>query len=107
MTKDTESSKAGPDELRSEVEDTRERLGETVEALTHKLDVSGRSKEKAAEIRADVLSKTENVVAVLPEPAAAPVRRGIGALVAHPGIALGAFVGSALVVRGVLKRRNR
>jgi len=105
MTKQTEPSKA--DELRAEIETTRTQVGETVEALTQKLDVAGRTKEKAAQVRADVLSKTENVVAALPEPAAAPVRRGIGALVAHPGLALGAFLVSALVVRGILKRRNQ
>lgn len=104
MTKPTEPTQA---DLRSEIETTRAKVGETVEALTHKLDVTGRGKEKAAQIRADVLSKTENVVAALPEPAAAPVRRGVGAVVAHPGLAVGAFLGSALVVRGLLKRRNR
>lgn len=104
MTNQSEPSKA---ELRSEIETTRAQVGDTVEALTRKLDVSARGKEKAAQLRADVLSKTENVVAALPEPAAAPVRRGVGAVVAHPGLAIGAFLGSALVVRGVLKRRNR
>jgi hypothetical protein len=104
MTNQNEPSKA---ELRSEIETTRAQVGDTVEALTRKLDVSARGKEKAAQLRADVLSKTENVVAALPEPAAAPVRRGVGAVVAHPGLAIGAFLGSALVVRGVLKRRNR
>jgi hypothetical protein len=104
MTKHTEPSKA---ELRSEIETTRVQVGDTVDALTRKLDVSARGKEKAAQLRADVLSKTENVVAALPEPAAAPVRRGVGAVVAHPGMAIGAFLGSALVVRGLLKRRNR
>ncbi|TDP89953.1 DUF3618 domain-containing protein [Labedaea rhizosphaerae] len=104
MTKQTEPSQA---ELRSEIETTRAQVGDTVEALTRKLDVSARGKEKAAQLRADVLSKTENVVAALPEPAAAPVRRGVGAVVAHPGLAVGAFLGSALVVRSFMKRRNR
>jgi uncharacterized protein DUF3618 len=103
----TEPSKAGPEELRAEIDQTRAKLGETVEALTHKMDVVGRGKAKADELRADVLSRTENVVAVLPEPAADPVRRAVGALVAHPMIALGAFLGSALLVRGLLKRRSR
>ena len=106
MTKNprVDDDKAIADELRSEIDDTRARLGATVEALTQKLDVAGRSKAKAAEVRADVLSRAENVIAVLPEPAAAPARRGIAALVAHPGIAIGAFLLSALLVRGLLKR---
>ena len=104
MTNQSEPSKA---ELRSEIETTRAQVGHTVEALAHKLDVTARGKEKAAQLRADVLSKTENVVAALPEPAAAPVRRGVGAVLAHPGLAIGAFLFSALLVRSLMKRRNR
>lgn len=34
-----------PDELRSQIEETREGLGDTVEALSHKLDVKARAKD--------------------------------------------------------------
>jgi ElaB/YqjD/DUF883 family membrane-anchored ribosome-binding protein len=34
-----------PDAIRSEVEQTRERMGETIDALGHKADVKGRAKE--------------------------------------------------------------
>ncbi|MFG2717734.1 DUF3618 domain-containing protein [Streptomyces sp. NPDC048416] len=42
---------AGSDELREQVERTREELGRTVEALAAKADVKGRARDKAAEVR--------------------------------------------------------
>lgn len=38
------------DELQAEVDATREHLAETVDALTDKLDVPGRAKDKAHEV---------------------------------------------------------
>jgi hypothetical protein len=35
-----------PDAIRHEVEDTREQMGETIDALGHKADVKGRAKER-------------------------------------------------------------
>ena len=40
-----------PDQIRSEIEATRERMGETVEALGHKADVPTRVKENLADKR--------------------------------------------------------
>ena len=40
-----------PDQIRNEIEETRERMGETVEALGHKADVPGRVKENLADKR--------------------------------------------------------
>ena len=34
-----------PSEIRQDIEDTRARMGDTVEALGHKTDVTGRAKE--------------------------------------------------------------
>jgi hypothetical protein len=39
---------ADPDEIKAEIEATREQLGRTVEELTHRLDVPARAKESAA-----------------------------------------------------------
>ena len=40
-----------PDQIRNEIEATRERMGETVDALGHKADVPGRVKENLADKR--------------------------------------------------------
>jgi hypothetical protein len=94
-------------ELRAEIEQTREQLGDTVEALAAKADVTGRSKAKIAELQATAMAKADTAVAALPEPAAAPIRRGVGVVIAHPAMTVGALAGSALLVRGIVKRRNR
>jgi hypothetical protein len=44
-------SDAGVEEIQADIERTREQLGETVEALSAKLDVTGRAKQKAAETK--------------------------------------------------------
>jgi hypothetical protein len=44
---------AGIDEIRTDIEQTRHQLGETVEALSHKLNVKEQARHKAAEIRSN------------------------------------------------------
>lgn len=45
VTVDDPGTVDDPDELRAQIEETREGLGDTVEALTHKLDVKARAKD--------------------------------------------------------------
>jgi hypothetical protein len=76
------------DELRSEIAQTREELGETAAALGAKTDVKGRAKERAQEIKESVAAKsppTAEAVKENPVPATA-----IGALLI--GFALGWMV---------------
>ena len=49
------------DELQTDIEQTRKELGETVEALTAKMNVKERTKEKAAETKERVLDKAHAV----------------------------------------------
>jgi hypothetical protein len=50
---------AGIDDIQADIEQTRNELGETVQALSHKLDVKERSKEKAAETKQRVVDKAD------------------------------------------------
>jgi LPXTG-motif cell wall-anchored protein len=43
-----DSGPTEPDEIRADIEATREQLGRTVDELSHRLDVPGRAKEGAA-----------------------------------------------------------
>jgi Protein of unknown function (DUF3618) len=58
--------------LRAEIEQTREQLGETVQALTHKADVPARAREKLHDTRDAAEQKARQVAAraaaTLPEP---------------------------------------
>jgi Protein of unknown function (DUF3618) len=58
MSEDTAGSRT-PEEaaLAAEIEHTRERLGETVEALAAKADVKGRAQHRAAEVAGSVRGK--------------------------------------------------
>jgi gas vesicle protein len=46
-----------PSEIREEIEDTRERMGETIEAIGYKADVKARTKERVSEKVEAVKSK--------------------------------------------------
>ena len=52
---------ANIDDLRTDIDQTRKELGETVEALTAKMDVKERTKEKAAETKDRVVDKAHAV----------------------------------------------
>lgn len=52
---------AGIDDIQADIEQTRSELGETVQALSHKLDVKERAKEKAAETKARVAEKADTL----------------------------------------------
>jgi hypothetical protein len=50
---------AGIDDIEADIEQTRNELGQTVEALSSKLNVKERAKEKAAETRDTVADKVD------------------------------------------------
>ena len=54
-----------PDEIRSEIEQTREQLGETVEALAEKADVKGQAQAKVDETKERFARKAEDAKAKL------------------------------------------
>jgi ElaB/YqjD/DUF883 family membrane-anchored ribosome-binding protein len=47
-----------PQEIRSEIEETREELADTAAALAYKTDVKARAKERVEGIKANVADKT-------------------------------------------------
>jgi ElaB/YqjD/DUF883 family membrane-anchored ribosome-binding protein len=55
---------AGIDEIQADIERTRDHLGETVGALSSKLDVKQRAKQKAADTRELIVEKAHAVQAM-------------------------------------------
>jgi hypothetical protein len=53
----SEPEQPSPEQLRADIEGTREDLGETVAALAEKTDVKARAKDKVAELRERVTEK--------------------------------------------------
>lgn len=89
-------------ELRDDIERTREQLGETVEALAHKLDVPGRVKAKAHETTTKLTARTDHAVEALPEPVAVQVEKARR----HPGVVASAL-GVIVLLIWILSRRHR
>jgi len=59
---------AGVDDIQADIERTRKELGETVGALSDKLDVKQRAKDKAAETKERVVETTHSVGRVATQP---------------------------------------
>lgn len=58
MTPDSERT---PEEIRTEIEQTREELGDTVEALAAKTDVKARAQDRVTEIKDAAEAKREQL----------------------------------------------
>lgn len=89
------------EELQKDVERTRRELGETVEALAHKVDVPGRVKEQAHETVVKLTSATNEAVAALPPPVAEQVEKARR----HPA-AIAAVLAALILLIWKLSRRN-
>jgi len=59
---------AGIDDIQADIERTRKELGDTVGALSAKLDVKERTKQKAAESKERVVETTHSVGRIATEP---------------------------------------
>jgi uncharacterized protein YdbL (DUF1318 family) len=52
-----------PDEIRADIEQTREEVGDTVEALAAKSDVKAQARERVEEVKGNVRAKADEVKA--------------------------------------------
>ncbi|EFL31306.1 alanine-rich protein [Streptomyces viridochromogenes DSM 40736] len=119
MTEATGGAK-GPDELRQQIERTRNELGDTVEELAGKADVKGRARARAADLRDKAGAMTvqlrssaaqagHTVQDKATHTGPRPVRSVVRAGMRHPGPVLvaGAAAGAAVVAVEVLRRRHQ
>ena len=60
-----------PEQIRADIEATREELGDTVEQLAHKTDVKARAQDRVEEVKADLNERKEAVKATVTEKAEA------------------------------------
>jgi hypothetical protein len=89
-------------QLREEIERTREHLGETVGQLAAKVDVKGRAQARAAELAGRVTRQARTVVAQGREQAAQARKQGPGAARKHrvplSAAAAGVLLAAAAVI---------
>jgi ElaB/YqjD/DUF883 family membrane-anchored ribosome-binding protein len=102
-------SDAEPDQIREEIEATRQEMGDTVEELAEKTDVKAQAKRKAQETKASVMDKADELrsKATLASPATATSAVSQATDKARqnpvPAAAAGAFLLGVVV--GRLRRR--
>ena len=87
-----------PRQLAAEIERTRERLGETVEALAAKVDVKARAQEKANQLTARVKAKARRAGKTAKQMRQRPVPLAVSA---------GAAGVAVLAMLLVMRRRRR
>jgi ElaB/YqjD/DUF883 family membrane-anchored ribosome-binding protein len=105
---------AGIDDIQADIEHTREELGETIEALSAKADVTGRAKQKAADTKDRITEKVYETKDVVIEKAHAAQSAARDAVTddtgsVKPGVPIVALIAAAavLVVSVVVWRRRR
>jgi len=59
---DTQETRS-PEEIRADIEQTREQVGDTVEALTAKTDVKAQARERLDEIKGNIHAKADQAKA--------------------------------------------
>ena len=89
---DGQQDQRSPEEIRADIEETREDLGDTVEALAAKTDVKGQAKAKVESVKEKISGATPS--SVTDTAGSNPV----------PTAAIGAFVGGILV--GIILARR-
>jgi hypothetical protein len=80
---------AGVDDIQADIERTRKELGETVGALSDKLDVKQRAKDKVAETKERVVDTTHSMGRVATQP---KVTAPVIAALAVGAVAIGILV---------------
>ncbi|MFD9702055.1 DUF3618 domain-containing protein [Lentzea sp. NPDC059081] len=89
------------EQLQRDVERTRRELGETVEALAHKVDVPSRVKEQAHETVVRMTAATDQAISSLPDPVAEQVEKARR----HPA-AIAAVLIALIAAIWAITRRN-
>ena len=101
-----------PEEIRTEIEATREQLGETVEALAEKADVKGQAKAKVEETKQRFTRKAEGakekISSASPEQAKGAASSAATTAQERPlPFAVGGAFAVGLVVGLLIARRRR
>ncbi len=99
------SQDKSPEELRQDIEETRQQLGDTVEALAEKTDVKAQAKRRIDSLKGTARQKQEQAKAkakaAAPESAGAGAQQVVGAAKQNPVpvATAGAFVAGFLLGR--------
>ncbi len=73
----SEAEEKSPAEIRAEIEETRQKLGDTVEALAEKTDVKAQAKGKIEDVKGQAKAKVEDVKVKAKEAAPESPQEGV------------------------------
>lgn len=104
MTMPEPGPDAGLDEIQADIEKTREQLGQTVEALSAKLDVKAQARHKVEETKAQARQKVDHTKARAVETVHTAQEK---AAQAGPALPAAAILALAAVVGLIIWRRRR
>src|ERR1700710_2217796 len=100
-------SERSPEAIRADIEQAREEVGDTVEALAAKTDVKAQARERVEEIKGNVRSKADEVKAKPRSPPPDSARQGDQQAVAKVRENPAPFVlGAAVLVAFLIGRRT-
>jgi ElaB/YqjD/DUF883 family membrane-anchored ribosome-binding protein len=99
------SPSGDPEVIRREIEETREQLGDTVEALSAKTDVKGQARRKVADVKAKARATFGKAQDVTPETAASAAAGASETVRRNPVPAAAVSAFAAGFVVGRLKRK--
>ncbi len=96
---DETGGQKSPDELRQEIEQTREELGDTVEALAEKTDVKSQAKNRMAAVKESARQKVSQAAQASPDSASAGAQQVASTVQGKPlpFAAGGAFAAGVMV----------
>ena len=100
-----------PDEIRAQIEETRQELGDTVAALSAKTDVKAQAKERIEDTKAAIGQKRDEVIGkareISPDSAVAAASTGRTKVAENPlPLAVAAAFAAGLVLGRLLARRG-
>jgi ElaB/YqjD/DUF883 family membrane-anchored ribosome-binding protein len=96
---DGQQEQRSPDEIRADIKETREDLGDTVEALAAKTDVKGQAKAKVESVKEKITGAKDGAAERTPDSARQGFAQAGEAARSNPvpTAAIAAFVGGLLV----------
>jgi hypothetical protein len=105
-------AEAGIDDIQADIEQTREHLGETIEALSAKVDVPGQVQAKVAATKDSIAEKGSDIKDAIVEKTRATqstVRHAVtaGSGSVKPSVPIAALIAATAVVVGVVVWRRR
>ena len=106
----TQVDTSDPEQIRAEIEETRQELGDTIAALSAKTDVKARVKERVEETKANIADKREQITGkareISPDGATAAASSATQAARSNPMplAVAGAFMAGLLVGRLLASR---